>query len=472
MAIADKIEVGAVKPVSVPGAHSLAKLSFWFFALTVVLLPIGLGGNRPFPLGLAQAGLAISFFFLIFSASAPQGYTIPLRVVYALCLFCIVMLWAFIQTQPFVPLSWTHPIWQEAAHVLGHRLDARIAMVPEDALSGLLRLMTYIVCGLLAFCHAQDPQQARKLIKAMWISGIAICSYGLINEMLGTGHLLWFDKTDYLGDVTGTFINRNHFAIYAGLVFLCGFALLLQSWRKHVSPVRPTAKRAAIRQWFIEKGLLRVFFLALALLSIVLSHSRAGLVLTLVGLCSYCFFYGIYTKNKRGVFMVFLGAIAFLVLAFTLLSQFSERFAILFIDYSSQDRGKIYEMALHAIKDNPFFGYGLNGFQPVFRLYEQGMALEYNRVHSDVLESLLDLGVPAGLLLWAGIVLLVSGLWHGVTTRKRNGIFPTLGLTSAIMVFCHATVDFSLQIPGVVFYLATLMGTGLAHSWGKNEETH
>ena len=76
---------------------------------------------------------------------------------------------------------------------------------------------------------------------------------------------------------------------------------------------------------------------------------------------------------------------------------------------------KVYGLTVEAIRDNPWLGYGLNGFQPIFRIYERGMIMEFTHAHSDVLESLLDLGLPAGLMLWSAIsLLIVSGLARGV----------------------------------------------------------
>ncbi len=154
--------------------------------------------------------------------------------------------------------------------------------------------------------------------------------------------------------------------------------------------------------------------------------------------------------------------------------EFSERFATLFSDYSSTDRLKVYRLGLSVLHDNPWFGYGLNGFEPQFRLYQQNMLMEFNHAHSDILESLIDLGIPFGLLMWTAIGLLLSGLWHGIITRRQNGVFPVLGLTTSIMLLGHACVDFSLQIPGDVMIWAALMGAGLAQSWSQSErrESH
>jgi O-antigen ligase len=345
-------------------------------------------------------------------------------------------------------------------------LDGTIAISPEDALNGLSRLITYIATGLLAYAFGQNVSRARQLLQALWLTGVVICAYGLVMSATGTPKILWFDKWIFQDDLTATFINRNNFALYAGLVMVTGFALLGQSWHEDVESKRISQRIAAVREWLLKEALLQIFLLVLVLTCIVFSHSRAGFVLALAGAGLYIFFYQIYLKAWRHAIIV--GVLAFLVAAVALVVIRyvpGNRFAVLMSDYSSQDRFRVYGWTLQAIRDNPWLGYGLNGFTAVYRLYQQNMSMLFVRAHNDVLESLLDLGVPAGLLLWSAIALLLSGLYHGITNRRRHGMFPVLALTASCMVLAHAMVDFSLQIPGVVLYWAALTGTGLAQSW-------
>jgi O-antigen ligase len=452
-----------------PPLH-LVNLSMWVFILTVVLLPLGLGGNRPIPFALAQIGLAASAVLLLLSQTAADGFRLPMRLRVALGLLGAVVVWGFLQTTGFVPSSWAHPIWQEAEIVLGQKLGATIALQPENARAGLVRLITYIFCGVLAFCLAQEVKRAWRMVRILWIAVVVICVYGLAVQITGLEMVLWFDKEAYRGDLTASFISRNHFAIYAGMGLVCGSALLVQSWRKHMYGVRPTARIEAIRNWLQKKAALRGLFILLALLAILLSHSRAGLVLSMVGLGSYLFFHQIYAKKYKRAAIVILVAALLLGISFAFATQFSDRFASLFNDYSAQDRARVYGILGQAIKDNPLLGYGMNSFEAVYRLYQHGSSMEFNHAHSDVLEVLLEYGVLFGLLLWGAVILCISGLWHGVTTRRRHGLFATLGLAVTVMILCHGMVDFSLQIPGVTFYWVTLMGIGLAQSWGGERE--
>ena len=197
-------------------------------------------------------------------------------------------------------------------------------------------------------------------------------------------------------------------------------------------------------------------------------------MLSLTGIGGYLFFFQLYRRSWSRALMTLMIAFIVLALAMTVAKQYSDRFASLFSDYSSTDRMKVYEITLEAIHDNPWFGYGLNGFQPVFRIYQRGMIMEFVHAHSDFLESILDLGLPAGLMLWTAILLLVSGLARGIARRRRHGMYACLGLAACVIVLGHAMVDFSMQIPGVVIPWAALVGTGLAQSWrqGEKEPVH
>ncbi len=422
------------------------------FAVVIALLPIGLGGNRPLPLGFAQAWLAISF---LLCAAAPIAVEWPKRVRIALGFCAVVIFWAFLQTQSFLPESWAHPIWQRAAGVLQTDIPGRIALMPEEAMRGITHLVTYIMCGVLAFTLGQNSKMARRILEIMWRVGAGICIYGLIMRGLGLEAVLWFPKTAYLGDLTATFISRNHFAIYAGLMWVTGLSLTAQSWREAAREGSP------IRDWLMRYGAWRIMLLALMALAIVLSHSRAGLVISLMGGAGYFLLYQFYTRERRRIVYLLGACLALLWLAGAVLP----RFDVLMNDFSTRDRAQVYQLTLHAIADKPWLGYGLGSFPAIFRFYQPGMVMEFNHAHSDVLERVLDLGLSAALLLWGAIALVLSGLWHGIRARKHNGYLPTLGLTAGLMGIAHGGIDFSLQIPAITLGWVTIMCLGLAQSF-------
>jgi hypothetical protein len=441
-------------------------IAFWAFAFSVALLPVGLGGNRPIPMGLAQIGLTISCLFILRGQKVWHGVWLRERILWAMMLIFSVLVWALMQALPFVPADWAHPLWLESSIVLGIPLRATISIAPENAVAGLTRLISYVVAGLLGYSFCYESDRARHLIRLLWFTGVGICIYGLAEHILGFETILWFKKWVYKGDLTATFVNRNHYAIYADIIMICGLSLTMQSLRDHMRSVKRPDRVIAIREWLKHEGLMSFVFLFLVFLSVILSHSRSGLILSILGMGSYLFAFALYKKHYRNALtVVFILAVILSIVA-ALATQYSDRFASLMIDDSSLSRHDVYRLTLHAIQDNPLLGYGLNGFQPMFRLYQSNMVMEFNRAHSDILESLLDLGIPAGLVLWAAILLLLSGLVHGIFHRQRNGMYPALGLAVSIIVLAHAAVDFSLQIPGISFTWAALLGGCLAQSWG------
>lgn len=448
---------------------NVEKLSFWLFLASALLLPVGLGGNRPLPFGLAEGGFAASFLLLFYKNANLINLAMPKRIVWAVGLFGVVLLWAFIQTMGPVPENLAHPLWSEASRVLGQPLVPTIALDPELARSGIIRTLTYLLAGCGAYILMQDAMRARLFIQLFWLSGTIICAYGFFMQLMGIEKILWVNKWSYLGDLTGTFVNRNHFALYADMVLVTGLALFMQSWREHMSDIKPSQRIKAVQAWLQKEGFLRLFGMLLILLCLIYSHSRAGLMLGLLGMCLYVFFYHIYRRNIRLAFVLAFFGIILLIGGALLASQHLDRFAHIMVDGSSKARFSVYELTLRAIGDNPLLGYGINGFSSVFRLYQPNIVLEFNRAHSDILESVLELGIPAALLFFLSFLLLLSGLWHGVTTRKRHGVFPCLALAVSVIVLLHVMVDFSLQIPGIAVLFACVMGMGLAQSWGKKD---
>ena len=449
---------------------NIADIAFWLFVASTVTLPVGFGGNRAIPFGIAQAGLAVTCLLLFFGRAHWNPPRIFPRLRFALVLFAAVLTWGLIQTLPVVPESWAHPLWKEASDVIGHHLPGTISISPEDSLVGLGRLLTYIAIGLIAYALTQEPKRARQLVTALWIAGTVICTYGLAEYIAGAGKILWFKKWAYETDLTATFVNRNHFAVYCGMVMVTGAALLVQSFRENVLGQKQQLRSQLARDWLIQQGAVRFFSLVLLVFCIALSHSRSGLVLSMGGLGSYFFFYQVYRKQFGRALITALAAFIILVLVFMTALEFSDRFPSLFVDYSSRDRLQVYELSINALRDNPWLGYGLDGFQPVFRLYQRGMVMEFVHAHSDILESLLDLGIPAGLTLWLAIITAVSGLARGIARRRRHGLYPCLALGCTIIVFGHCMIDFSMQIPGDVGTWALLLGCGLAQSWRQEEK--
>lgn len=426
-------------------ADALGRWGFILFTFAVALLPVGFGGNRPLPLAAFQCALLLAVALAIY-APAIQW---PRRIQCALALLGITLVWAAVQALPIAPAPLAHPLWAPAADALGIHHSGFIALDPHSVWPRLARLATYIAACIAAFVMLHDTARAKKFLAAVYGAAVVISLYGLFSVNSPT--VLGITPSAYSTDVTGTFISRNHFAVYAAVALIIGIGLGWQALRHHSN------KAAAAYA-------ISLLPLAVAMLN---SHSRAGLVAAALGLLVFVIAYLIYLRRHRLALLAPLVAALLLGVGSATLAPANTRWDTLFLDHSSSDRLAMYEKTTTAISQRPLLGHGLGNIAHTDGLMRQSNQPTMNRAHSDPLESLHDLGIPVALLLWGAIGLLMSGLAHGVRTRHQQGTYPAIALGAATTILAHSMVDFSLQIPAIAVLLAALLGCGLAHSWSR-----
>ena len=121
------------------------------------------------------------------------------------------------------------------------------------------------------------------------------------------------------------------------------------------------------------------------------------------------------------------------------------------IDPEMEGRAAVYTIVLGAVADAPVLGTGYGTFPDVFPLYRDASiahTARWEAAHNTYLENLLELGVPAATALFASIAACARICWLGIRRRRRHRVYPMVGLAVTALVAAHATVDFSLQIPG------------------------
>ena len=187
---------------------------------------------------------------------------------------------AFLQTVPAASLAWLepHPLWAQA--IAAGMVDA-VPRVGLDAAAGgdaLMRLMSYAAVFWLAWRLAQDEARARRLLAVILATITACAGYGLVVHLAGWETIGWLPKTAYIGDVTGTFVNRNNFATYANLGVVICLALLAEPFlaARGLADVRRIAAQAV--EHLVDRRSLIVLALAVLAMASLQSHSRGGLL--------------------------------------------------------------------------------------------------------------------------------------------------------------------------------------------------
>ncbi len=449
--------------------------SILWAALLVVLAwaPLPLASNRPW--SWALLALLVGLLVLAWAALAlavPEPLDVPPAVVLAALACGLVLLWIWAQVRPDVPglhpLLTAHPVW-EVARAAGAQVEPTLSIDPWNTRDAAMRLLAYLGAFWLAFALCRHPRRARGTLLAIVVIGTAYASYGLVLHFAGIEWVLGTEKTWYRGDVTATFVNRNHFAAYANLALLAALGLLVESFlaARGIADLRRRAAELLARLLGRKSALLvAVLVLATAML---LTHSRGGLSSGLAGIATLLLLVSIAVRPgwRTLVTTVSLaGGLLGALVAFSGADTLA-RFEQIAGDANLEAGTRLaaYELALRALADRPWTGHGYGGWEQVFHLYRDArFATVFDRLHNTPLEHAVELGLPATALLYLAPLAIFALCVRGVLVRRRHQVYPLVAAAATVTMGLHALVDFALQIPAVAVTFAVILGVGAAQA--------
>lgn len=451
------------------GGAQLEAIGRWGFIAVLAWAPLPLGSERPWAWSLL--GLLVALLLLLFAAAA-LARPLPLRQLrLPFLLGLILAAWILFQSMPGDLFGWHQPLWDAASQTLGERLSSSLSVDRAASWIHLFRLLTYGGFFFLAWQVAQRAEGAALLLRAVAAMGAVYAFYGIVEFASPHPAILWMRKWTYVQDVTSTFVNRNSFATFAGLCTLAGLALVAESLVKRTDARSPITILLSTLDTLLWRGKGAVIAVALTGPALLLSHSRAGMFATLCGVAALGAAVWAAPSLRlpgRRVFMGFLavGAVVGVVIAG---AATLERVADTALT-PEDARAAIFGDTLVAIEDNSLGGTGLGSFQYIYPMY-QSVQVDgvIDLAHDDYLENMLELGVPAALLLFALIGWLARDCALGVLRRRKDALYPCLGLAATVLVAVHSLFDFSLQIPAVAALYATLLGVGAAQSLSSRQ---
>lgn len=335
-----------------------------------------------------------------------------------------------------------------------------IAMVPGATFNAASSLVVPLA-ALLAIAGVRAHER-------YWIF---VLLFGLIvaSMLVGLIQLSGVDLRNPLlnGDerqVRGLFANRNHFALFMAMGCVMapvwGFATERSSgWRLPV-----------------VAGLQALF-----LLMILASGSRAGLALGGIGLMlggALVWPRARYMFRRYPRWVLPLGG-ALLISVFVVASVVAGRAVsidrLFHMNQATDMRTQALPTVLSMIRTYFPIGSGFGGFDPIFRIHEPFTLLKttyFNHAHNDFLEIVLDGGLPAGLLLVAGL-----GWWGHASVRAlrmpgmpRSSVPPLLGSGLLLLLFVASLFDYPARTPimmGVIVIAATWLADTDKRSTGS-----
>lgn len=432
-------------------ASSLNRLAYGLLLGVLLWAPLPLGSNRPWS-SLLLSLLVAAALVLLAVDWLRHGCPSRRRVFPLWPLGIFVLAFVALQALPLPP-AWVQLLSPHSAALYAALPQAQeaawwsISVDPGSTLDQLLLLATYFVVFLLASVLVNGRRRLQRLAMVLVVAASLNAVYGLFNY-LNAGQFGFFRPASWwTAAITGTYVNKNHFAGLMEMVFplaMAGTAIAL-----HRTDGLRSGLAGFLNAW-PQLGAAVLIGGALAL-----SGSRAGALILLALLLAG--FWGFVAKvEARRTRRAIVGFIAIAALLLAVLWQ-GGLGRLLSSDLGGS-RITVWVSTLEALPDYWLFGSGAGTFRWVFTQYKSAAVdpLIYDHAHNGYLELLLEYGL-IGSLLMAGFVM--AALWRGVRALKTAHDVRTqllrLGLLLGVLaMLLHELVDFNLTIPanGVVFF--------------------
>lgn len=370
------------------------------------------------------------------------------RVPLALLLALIV--WCALQLVPLPPHWWSALSGRGMFAAVYDRLSVTrpwhpISLYPALTLNSLLALLVPLAALLLA--AGQPGDQRPLLLKALILTGVMSALLGLFQILGPAGGPLYLYRVTNITSPVGLFSNRNHQAVFlAALIPLMSCYLLLP---------RPKGANQTLR-------LAACIGVAVFLLPLLIATgSRAGAIAMVLSVVLTAWLLPPVTSRSVPIGplrvdtrLLAVIVVIMLVAALWFSSARTETFSRLAEQSLSNDlRFQTAGTSQQMIERFFPWGSGFGTFADVYQIFEPThlMSESYlNHAHNDLLEVLLEGGLPAAALLLITIGLLVVRVWRVVRlplTAGQGGIYER---TAAIVLtlFLFASVfDYPARVP-------------------------
>jgi O-antigen ligase len=448
----------------------IRKIYFRVFLATILLAPLPFASNRPWSWSLLACltGLLLVAGAFIDHQERTSLSQFLRRISPGLVLWLGVAAWIVFQSLSEIGADLAHPLFAEASALIGTPSLSSISVDPYATRTALMRFLTYGGVFWIAARLCQDADAAANVLKAFVVAVGIYAVYGLVIFFLDLKMILWFDKWAYEKDLTSTFVNRNSFATFAGLGVLASVALTFDVIGRRLEGHLNI--REVLREFFeavFSTAWLPFLCFLVTATALLLSHSRGGFLSTTLALVVLLLTLA-YIRRLPGKFGL---AIVAIVAAGSLfaLSMSGDLVVRRLQDTSleREARDEVYARVIEAVEANPNLGTGYGTFESAFMPYKTRYlaGATWDKAHNSYLELAMELGIPATLSVLLVFAWLAGSFLYGLVRRRRRRIYPALGLAALVLVAAHATVDFSLQIPGFTVCYAMLAGMAWAQSW-------
>jgi len=413
-------------------------------------------------------------------------------------LFGLLLIFLCIQIIPFP--SFVVAYVSPESYAIGQQAAAPGAMLaPNDPVNPWYSLAPYshpvrlsivrwTVYGLFYFGLTKLLNSRRRIeiiVILLIITGCFEALYGIMQTYSGSEHIWWFKKVFYRRDVTGTYINRNHFAGYMEMMIIlavCYTASLASRLRRPPLTKSKRRKRThrnrknglkkyltdflaaylASEQKFNKRAII-LFAGVLMGVGLILSASRAGLFATAGALLCVSLFFVIKRNLRRqGLIVLSLFLMTSVYVLNIGIEYTADRFQSL--GRSLEFRTRWTETTLDMFNDFKLTGVGAGNFQYAYPKYQtaEDQQLFIRHAHNDWAQFLAEAGGIGFLLLIIGLgryLYRTFKLWR----RRRDPFAACLSLApigALTALAIHSFFDFNLHLPANFLTLTAIVAIG------------
>ena len=299
------------------------------------------------------------------------------------------------------------------------------------------------------------------LIWLIILLGAAESLYGIYQVLSGNEMVLWRIKEVHRGFVTGTYLNRNHFAGFMEIVIGLQLGVFLWVLRK--------------------RQILGVLFLGILLMisfmGLIQSGSRMGMAaLGLSFLFYFSFLWGRTWKTSI-FFVVFTGALMGGALYMEWKYLMPRLIEAMDQMVTFEGRLTVWKDAIRLISYHPWLGIGLGNFKWVFpAVQSESLLMAWGHAHNDYIELLTEIGIPA----FSIFILAFAQLWvygNNLLASSKSSLFPLAwgGFVGVTALSLHGLFDFNFAIPANMMIYLLIWGCSirilkLSVEWNGEED--
>ena len=416
--------------------------------IVLVFLPLPLGSNRDWSMGvfvLLMGGLGSIWAITQLRSGSTQASQLK-SVRAGLPLLGLLLL-----TQAWVAIQWL----------------AGLTVDNGATFQYLMLGLAYSLLFLLVVSLFHTRKRLSLLLCTLVVSGALQAFWGAFMTLSGVEWLLVGPKSTYLGDATGTLVNRNHLAGYLEMTLACGIGLLLA-----LRDNRPFSWVNLLELLMGPKARLRLA-LVVMVIALVMTHSRMGNTAFFVSLLLVGGLFVLLEKEHRLRNSLILASIILIdvlvISQYFGLEKLKDRLLSTqlndvvvngeVVQQANEVRDDVFGYAIPLLQARPLVGQGAGSFEAVFPQYPgEDIRLHFDHAHNDYLQFAIEFGVLGSLPLAAFILL---ALWHALKALwRRESVYRSgVGFGAAmgiIALLIHSSTDFNLQIPANAATLVVL----------------